>query len=228
MADITGDSNVDEYNLRKCITYDLVEYEGDFSVLLESWTKGEKEPEGISDEEDEPAQRAYVRPKMKDGTSINTMSKGAVSIKKAAAVAVAGLIDRIALAHALPDDLPPAIYGGGGGLDAATSMMASVGRSIAETDWSWQELAWAVYLVLLHIALAYTLLQRWGPHISCRRRRAVANVGSQANTLPNVLALTVEGLRAEAKNLGLRTNGRRTELEHRVAKELSSRASDMH
>ena len=54
-VDITGDSNQDEYNLHKRITYDLVEFEGDFSKLLEAWTKGEKEPEGPREEEDEPA-----------------------------------------------------------------------------------------------------------------------------------------------------------------------------
>ena len=146
----------------------------------------------------------------------------------AAALAVAGLIDRIALAHALPDDLMPSVYGGGRGLYAATSMMASIGRSIAETEWSWQEWAWAAYLILLHIALAYVLLQKWGPHCTCRRRRAVTNAGTQANTLPDVAALTVEGLKSEAKLMGLKTNGLRAELQQRVANELLTRASDLH
>jgi len=225
--DVTGDSNQDEYNLRKYLTDDLVEFEGDFSLLLEAWTKGEKEPEGVREEEDEPAKRPYTHPKMQSGAAFDTMSKGAISIKKAAAIAVAALIDRIAMAHAFPDDLSPAIYGGGGGLYAATSMVASIGKGIAENSSDWQAIAWAAWIILLHIALAFVLWQRFGPRWTCRRRRASIDAAVQVNTLPNVATLTVDGLRHEAKCLGLRSNGLRAELELRVGNELISRSGDM-
>ena len=89
-------------------------------------------------------------------------------------------------------------------------------------------MAWAAYLILLHIALAYVILQRWGPRWTCQRRRALANAGTQVNILPNVADLTVNGLRHEAKRMGLRTNGLRAELERRVANELLSRSSHSH
>ena len=89
-------------------------------------------------------------------------------------------------------------------------------------------MAWAAYLILLHIALAYVILQRCGPRWTCQRRRALVNAGTQVNTLPNVAYLTVDGLRHEAKCMGLRTSGLRAEVERRVANELLSRSSDVH
>jgi hypothetical protein len=43
-----------------------------------------------------------------------------------------------------------------------------------------------------------------------------------------VSALTVAELRSEAKHMGLKTGGRRTELQQRVANELFTRTSDLH
>jgi hypothetical protein len=63
-----------------------------------------------------------------------------------------------------------------------------------EVDQSWLEVAFTVWIVFLHIVLAYMLWQRWGPRITCRRRRAVADAGSQINILPSSSNLTVEGL----------------------------------
>jgi hypothetical protein len=228
LADITGEADPDEYNLRKCITYDLVEFEGDFSRLLESWTRGGKEPEGVRDEEDEPAKRPYVRPKKKDGTPIDTMSKGAVAIKMAAAVAVARLLDRIALAHAYPDNLVPILYGGGGGLYAATSMAVSAGRTIVDDDQGWLGMLFAVWIIFLHLLLAAMLWQRFGPRIACRRRRQVMDVGVQVNVLPNPKDMTVEGMKREAKNMGLRTSGLRAALEDRMNVELLHRSDGQH
>ena len=109
---------------------------------------------------------------------------------------------------------------------AATSMMASMGRSVVEYEWDWQGVAWAAYLIVLHIALAFVLWQRWGPRYTCRRRRADNTAGTQANLLPNASLLTVEGLRNEAKFMGLRTNGLRNDLEVRVSNELLNRSGD--
>jgi hypothetical protein len=54
------------------------------------------------------------------------------------------------------------------------------------------------------------------------------DAGVQANLFPNSANLTVEGLRREAKFMGLRINGNRTELETRTNNELLRRSDDLH
>jgi hypothetical protein len=156
------------------------------------------------------------------------MSVCAIGIKKAAAVAVANLLDRIALAHAFPDDLSPTLYGGGGGLYAETSILASTGKRILDFDQSWLDLIFMMWIVFLHLVLAYMLWERYGPRFACRRRRPDMDAGIQVNLLPNSANLTVEGLRREAKFMGLRINGNRSELETRTNNELLHRSDDLH
>ena len=111
LGGITGDSPADEYNLRKCIVYDLLEFRGDLAKLDEAWAKGEKEQSepasptmsgaggseetvlghtrtaggktmfasGVSAEE---GKLPYTRPKLTNGDPINTVSTGAIGVKK--------------------------------------------------------------------------------------------------------------------------------------------------
>ena len=120
----------------------------------------------------------------------------------------------------------PVVYEGGGGSYTATSIAASVGMTIDEGEWGWKECTFVAYLVLLHVVLGFLLWQRCGPRWTCRRRSAACSTASQANFLPDVRGLTVEGLKCEAKKMGLKTHGLRAELENSVAMELLSRSGD--
>jgi hypothetical protein len=229
---VTGTSDRAEFDLRKCIALDAIEYRGTYGQLNEAWTNALLLPDVIDvDEEPTATPRGSVgaagvsmgpalkkkrtfglRPTDRNKQRIDTNSGVALTIKKSAALMLCAILDHIAETHAASDGL----------VTYDIDVVISTNNLTAPNDWPWLLFyVLAVWLFIVHAIALYFLFGR-----ACRRVRACiavpcASVSIQVTLLPDVADLTVAGLRRELRNRGLRANGLRSDLESRLAAALA-------
>ena len=127
MEHVTGESPREEYDLRKCIAHDAIEYRGTYGQLSTAWTHEQPLPAVVDVDLEELAEDSgagsvsgtsgvrvptprrsvakekgpgYLRPCNPDKSPINTGNGVALTIKRSAAIMLSVLMDRIVDAQA--------------------------------------------------------------------------------------------------------------------------------
>jgi hypothetical protein len=223
---ITGSSDREEYNLRKCIAYDAIEFRGTYGQINEAWTNTMPLPDVIDVDEESsvvprgsvgaasssshPASRqkrmASLRPTDSNRLRIDTNSGVAMAIKKSAALMLSTILGHITETRAASDGL----------VKFGINVVANAGHLTTPNDWLWFLFyAFVVWLIIVHAIAFYFVCSRW----CCRVRARISNsdVAVQVTLLPDVSSTTVVGLRRELRFRGLRATGLRSDLERRLA-----------
>jgi hypothetical protein len=229
---ITGACDRAEYDLRKCIAYDAIEYRGTYGQLNEAWTKALPLPDVIDvDEEPTATPRGSVgaasgssgpapkrkrvpslRPTDRNKQRIDTNSGVALTIKKSAALMLCAILEHIAETHAASDSL----------VTFDIDVVVRTNDLTTPSDWPWFLFyALMVWLFIVHAIALYFLFSRACCRVRARAVSSCASVSVQVTLLPDVTNLTVVGLRRELRNRGLRATGLRSDLECRLAADLA-------
>jgi hypothetical protein len=231
---VTGD-HPDEFNLRKCIAYDAIEWRGPMGTLVEAWRLNLALPalpaevvapmsvapsEGSASEGEEPASSSaaarrvlkrparplYVRPKYANGALIDTREKGGPDVKQAAAAALVLLLEHIAKTRA--SDI---VTVDGPRYDS----LAHDG----DDDNVYYDLLFylfVLYVFVIHGALLWRVSSGLCRRIAAAFSSRHVNASVQCLLLPDAADLTVVALRRELRSRGLRTTGLRRDLEGRL------------
>jgi len=236
---VTGESARPEYDLRKCIAYDAIEYRGTYGQLSKAWLAEEPLPFVLNVDVEEPSDahesgsaggssgvRAdpsvgavakpkrpdYLRPRKPDGTIITTSLGGASKIKQSAAIALGVILDHIAETRAHEHGL----------VTFDVDIITIADDSATPDDWRWYVYgAFAVWLLFVHLIAFYLVGIGVWVRVRARFSNCQVSVATQCSRLPDVSVTTVEGLRSELRARGLRTTGLRIDLERRLAAALS-------
>ena len=235
---VTGESAQVEYDLRKCIAYDAIEYRGTYGQLSTAWLNEQPPPPLVDVDLAElaeeggaggasgassaraPAPRGsvavvkkegYLRPCNADQSPIVTTSGAALTIKRSAALMLSVIMDRIIDAHAHSDVVR---------VDVDVFTFAD--DPAVPNDWLWYfYIAIATWLLFMHIIAFYFVGGRIWSRVRARFANSHVSVAVQCYRLPDIPSTTVEGLRSELRARGLRTTGLRKDLEMPLAAVMS-------
>ena len=191
---ITGDSDADEYALRKCILYDLVEFRGDMAHLATAWEQGEREPPTADTAEpgsatvsgapggggEAPAKLPYKRPTLRNGSAVDTMSPGGIDVKKAAITFWLTVMTAIQNTAAF-DDKAMVVYG----LKQDITRLSTDLFGMDFGDFvDWIPLLALLYLIFIHVWILWDVISWTSTKVRALRARALSFLGRGVQSAP--------------------------------------------